>query len=350
MPADAPSPNRQAVKRVGDLAIDLGTANTLVYQEGKGIVYDEPSVIAMDAREGDVLAIGEEAWEMIGRTPSRIVAVRPLRRGAITDYDVTSQMIRLIFKRVGVTRFARPKALVCVPSAITEVERRAVRDAATSAGARAVSLIEEPMAAAIGAGLPVHEPLGNLVVDVGGGTSEVAMVSMGGIIARSSLRIGGFDMDEVVQRYLRREYGVAIGERAAEMVKIAAGSAYPVTGVASARIKGREIATGMPKEIEITPEELRDVLAEPVVAVVNATKQCLGESDPELGQDVLERGMFLTGGGSLLRGLDTLLAHECEVPVHLTESPLQTVVLGAGKCLELMTQEAGLFGGSPWLR
>ncbi|HEX5948525.1 MAG TPA: rod shape-determining protein, partial [Actinomycetota bacterium] len=192
------------MKRVGDIAIDLGTANTLVYQEGKGIVYDEPSVIAMDAREGDVLAIGEEAWEMIGRTPSRIVAVRPLRRGAITDYDVTSQMIRLILRRVGVTRFARPKALICVPSAITEVERRAVRDAATSAGARAVSLIEEPMAAAIGAALPVHEPLGNLIVDVGGGTSEVAMVSMGGIIAMRSLRIGGFDMDEMVQRHLRR--------------------------------------------------------------------------------------------------------------------------------------------------
>ncbi len=338
------------MKRVGDLAIDLGTANTLVWQEGKGITYDEPSVIAMDAREGDVLAIGEEAWEMIGRTPSRIVAVRPLRRGAITDYDVTSQMIRLILRRVGVTRLARPKALICVPSAITEVERRAVRDAAVSAGARAVSLIEEPMAAAIGAGLPVHEPLGNLIVDVGGGTSEVAMVSMGGIIAMRSLRIGGFDMDEVIQRHLRRSYGVAIGERAAERLKIATGSAYPVTGVAPARIKGREISTGMPREIEISPEEIREVLTEPVVAIVNATKACLAESDPELGQDVLERGMFLTGGGSLLRGLDTLLAHECEVPVHLTDSPLQTVVLGAGKCLELMTQEAGLFGGSPWLR
>src|ERR687891_491835 len=287
--ATSPSASHTGVKRVGDLAIDLGTANTLVYQEGKGIVYDEPSVIAMDAREGDVLAIGEEAWEMIGRTPSRIVAVRPLRRGAITDYDVTSQMIRLIFRRVGVTRFARPKALICVPSAITEVERRAVRDAATSAGARAVSLIEEPM-------------------------------------------------------------GVAIGERAAEQLKMASGSAYPVTGVGSARIKGREITTGMPREIEVTPEEVREVLTEPVVAVINATKGCLAESDPELGQDVLEAGMFLTGGGSLLRGLDTLLAHECEVPVHLTDSPLQTVVLGAGKCLELMTQEAGLFGGSPWLR
>jgi rod shape-determining protein MreB len=338
------------VKRVGDLAIDLGTANTLVFQEGKGVVYDEPSVVAMDAREGDVLAIGAEAWEMIGRTPARIVAVRPLRRGAITDYEVTSQMIRLILRRVGVTRFGRPKALICVPSAITEVERRAVRDAASSAGARAVSLIEEPMAAAIGAGLPVHEPLGNLVVDVGGGTSEVGMVSMGGIIARRSQRIGGFDMDEVIQRHLRREYGLAIGERAAEQVKMSAGTAYPVTGVASVQIRGREIATGMPKVVEVQPEEIREVLTEPVNAVVGAARQCLSESDPELGQDVLERGMFLTGGGALLRGLDTRLSQECEVPVHLTDHPLQTVVLGAGKCLELLAQGSGVFGGSPWLR
>jgi len=338
------------VRRVGDLAIDLGTANTLVFQEGKGIVYEEPSVVAMDQKENEVLAIGEEAWEMIGRTPARIVAVRPLRRGAITDYEVTRQMIRHIMRRVGVTRFARPRTLICVPSAITEVERRAVRDAATSAGARSVSLIEEPMAAAIGAGLPVHEPLGNLIVDVGGGTSEVAMVSMGGIITMRSLRIGGFDMDEVVQRLLRRNYGIAIGERAAERVKIAGGSAYPVEGVAGAEIQGREITTGMPKMVEVSPEEVREGLDEPVSAIVAAAVACLGEADPELGQDVLERGMFLTGGGSLLRGLDTRLSHECEVPVHLTDNPLQTVVLGAGKCLELMTQSSGLFGGSSWLQ
>jgi rod shape-determining protein MreB len=338
------------VKRVGDIAIDLGTANTLVFQEGKGIVYDEPSVVAMDAREGAVLAIGEEAWEMIGRTPARIVAVRPLRRGAITDYEVTSQMIRLILRHVGVTRFSRPKALICVPSAITEVERRAVRDAATSAGARGVSLIEEPMAAAIGAGLPVHEPLGSLVVDVGGGTSEVAMVSMGGIIGMRSLRIGGFDMDETIQRHLRREYGLAIGERAAEQVKMTAGTAYPVTGVTSVQIRGREITTGLPKTVEVGPEEVREILTEPVNAVLGATRQCLSESDPELGQDVLERGMFLTGGGALLHGLDIRLSQECEVPVHLTDRPLQTVVLGAGKCLELLAEGSGIFGGSPWLR
>jgi rod shape-determining protein MreB len=304
----------------------------------------------MDQRQGGVLAIGNQAWEMIGRTPAQIVAVRPLRRGAITDYEITSQMIRHILRRVGVTRFARPRALICVPSAITEVERRAVRDATISSGARSVSLIEEPMAAAIGAGLPVHEPLGNLIVDVGGGTSEVAMVSMGGIIAIRSLRVGGFDMDEAVQRHLRRAYGVAIGERTAEQVKVAAGSAYPLTDAPSARLRGREITTGMPKHVELSPEELREVLNEQVIQVVNATKACLGESDPELGHDILERGMFLTGGGALLRGLDTRLAHECEVPVHLTDRPLQTVVLGAGKCLELMSQGSGLFGGSPWLR
>jgi rod shape-determining protein MreB len=253
-------------------------------------------------------------------------------------------------RRVGVTRFARPRALICVPSAITEVERRAVRDAASSAGARSVSLIEEPMAAAIGAGLPVHEPMGNLIVDVGGGTSEVAMVSMGGIITMRSLRIGGFDMDEVIQRLLRRQYGIAIGERAAERMKMAAGSAYPVEGLASAQIQGREITTGMPRMVEVSPEEIREAMAEIVNAIVNAARVCLGESDPELGQDVLERGMFLTGGGALLRGLDIMLSNECEVPTHLTDHPLQTVVLGAGKCLELMTQSAGLFGGSPWLQ
>src|ERR687895_1888392 len=234
------------MRRVGDLAIDLGTANTLVFHEGAGIVFNQPTVVAVDTASGDVLDVGEGAWEMIGRTPASIVAMRPPRRGAITDYEVTEQMIRLLLRQVGVTRFVKPRVLVCVPSAITEVERRAVRDATTAAGARSVSLIEEPMAAAIGAGLPVHEPLGNLIVDVGGGTSEVAMVSMGGIISMRSLRIGGFDMDEVVQRLLRREYGLAIGERAAERVKMASGSAYPVEGVASTEIQGREITTGMP--------------------------------------------------------------------------------------------------------
>jgi rod shape-determining protein MreB len=338
------------MRRVGDLAIDLGTANTLVYQHGAGIVFDEPSVVAMDGRTGEVLAIGEHAWEMIGRTPSRIVAVRPLRRGAITDYEVTRQLIRHILRRVGVTRFARPRTLICVPSAVTEVERRAVRDAASSAGARSVSLIEEPMAAAIGAGLPVHEPLGNLIVDVGGGTSEVAMLSLGGIISQRSIRVGGFDMDEAVQQHLRRDYGLAIGERASEKLKIAIGSAYPTVEGVGAEIQGREITTGMPKAVQIAPEELREVLAESVNSIVVATRECLSESDPELGHDVLERGMFLTGGGGLLRGLDIRLSQECEVPVHLTDQPLQTVVLGAGRCLELLSESASLFAETPWLR
>jgi rod shape-determining protein MreB len=338
------------MRRVGDLAIDLGTANTLVYQHGAGIVFDEPSVVAMDGRTGEVLAIGEHAWEMIGRTPSRIVAVRPLRRGAITDYEVTRQMIRHILRRVGVTRFARPRTLICVPSAVTEVERRAVRDAASSAGARSVSLIEEPMAAAIGAGLPVHEPLGNLIVDVGGGTSEVAMLSLGGIISQRSIRVGGFDMDEAVQLHLRRDYGLAIGERASEKLKIAIGSAYPTVEGVGAEIQGREITTGMPKAVQIAPEELREVLAESVNSIVGATRECLSESDPELGHDVLERGMFLTGGGGLLQGLDIRLSQECEVPVHLTDQPLQTVVLGAGRCLELLSESASLFAETPWLR
>ena len=338
------------MRRVGDLAIDLGTANTLVFEAGRGIVFNEPTVIALDATEGVVLAMGDEAWEMIGRTPARIVAVRPLRRGAITDYAVTQQMIRVIMRRVGVTRLARPRVLVCVPSAITEVERRAVRDATTSAGARSVSLIEEPMAAAIGAGLPVHEPVGSFILDVGGGTSEVAMLSLGGIITQRSLRVGGFDMDASVQQHVRREYGMAIGERAAERVKMEAGSAFPSADAGGAKIQGRDIATGMPRAVDLSPGEIREALAEPVRAIVAAGHECLAESEPELGHDVLERGMFLTGGGSLLHGLDMRLAHELEVPVHLTDQPLETVVLGAGRCLELLAQSTELFAGTPWIR
>ena len=338
------------MRRVGDLAIDLGTANTLVFQEGVGIVFNQPSVVAVDSASGEVLDVGESAWEMIGRTPATVVAMRPLRRGAITDYEVTEQMIRLILRRLGVTRFGRPRVLVCVPAAITEVERRAVRDATTAAGGRSVSLIEEPMAAAIGAGLPIHEPLGNMVVDVGGGTSEVAMLSMGGIIAQRSIRVGGFDMDEAIQQYVRRRYGVAIGERASERIKIAAGSAYPSAETISAEVWGRELTSGMPKLVQLTPEEIRETLAESVNAIMGAARDCLAESAPELGHDILERGMFLTGGGALLHGLDMRLAQECEVPVHLTDQPLETVVIGAGRCLELLAESSALFAGSPWIR
>ncbi len=330
------------MRTASDLAIDLGTANTLVFQRGEGIVFNQPTVVAMDGRQGSVLAMGDEAWEMIGRTPSSIVAVRPLRRGAITDYEVTEQMIKIILRSVGATRWSKPRTLVCVPSAITEVERRAVEEATRSAGARSVMLIEEPMAAAIGAALPIHEPIGNLIVDVGGGTSEVAMVSMGGLISKRSVRVGGFDMDAAIQQHVRREYNVAIGERAAEQVKIAIGSAYPLADDSVTQIRGREIQTGMPREIDLSQEEIREALAEPVNAIVLATRECLAESPPELGHDVLERGMFLCGGGSLLSGLDMRISSECEVPVHITEQPLETVVLGAGRCLDV-PEAAGLF-------
>jgi rod shape-determining protein MreB len=329
--------------RAGDLAIDLGTANTLVFSQSEGIILNQPTVLAVNGRDGSVLAIGEEAWGMIGRTPANIVAVRPLRSGAITDYELTAQMMRLVLRRVGATRFSKPRVLLCVPSAITEVERRAVSEATTSGGARSVQLIEEPMAGAIGAGLPIHEPLGNLLVDVGGGTTEVAMISMGGIVEARSRRVGGFDLDDAIQHYLRQRYGLAIGERAAETVKFEIGTAYPAGDLPPFKIRGREITSGMPKEVQITQEEIREAISDQVTHVVDAARDCLASSPPELGHDVLERGMFLTGGGGLLRGLDMRIAQECEVPVHLTDSPLETVVLGAGKCLDLPADVPGLF-------
>ncbi|HVM12602.1 MAG TPA: rod shape-determining protein, partial [Actinomycetota bacterium] len=304
------------MRQAPELAIDLGTANTLVFQKGRGIVLNQPTVVALNARDGEVLAMGEEAWDMIGRTPAQIVAVRPLRHGAVTDYDVTAQMLRIILKTVGVTRWTKPRTMVCVPSAITDVERRAVEEATRAAGARSVTLIEEPMAAAIGAGLPIHEPIGNLIVDVGGGTSEVAMVSMGGLISKRSVRIGGFDMDAALQQHLRREYNIAVGERAAEHLKITAGTAYPLPDSTRAEVRGRDVTTGMPKSVQLSEEEIREALAEPVEAIVRAARACLSESPPELGHDVLERGMFLCGGGALLRGLDMRISQECEVPVH----------------------------------
>ncbi|MDQ3962732.1 MAG: rod shape-determining protein [Actinomycetota bacterium] len=317
-----------------DLAIDLGTANTLVYQKQRGILFGEPTVLALNKETGAVLAMGEEAWRMIGRTPGYIVAVRPLRSGAISDFDVTEKLIRLILQRSGVNRFARPRVLICVPSALTEVERRAVEEAALSAGARTCHLIEEPMAAAIGAGLPIHEPLGNLVVDVGGGTSEVALISMGGIVTNTAVRIGGFDLDAAVQNWVRREYAIAIGERTAERIKIAIGSAFPLANEEKAELRGRDLATGLPKTILITSEEIREAINEPIRSMVAAVVECIGSSPPDLVQDVLTHGITLTGGGGMLSGLDMLLAQETEVPVHVTEQPLEAVVIGAGKCLE----------------
>ncbi len=329
-----------------DLAIDLGTANTLVYQKQRGILFAEPTVLALNKETGHVLAMGEEAWQMIGRTPGYIVAVRPLRSGAISDFDITEKLIRLILQRSGVTRFSRPKALVCVASALTEVERRAVEEATLSAGARSCHLIEEPLAAAIGAGLPIHEPVGNMVVDVGGGTSEVALISMGGIVTNTAVRVGGFDLDAAIQNYVRREYTIAIGERTAERIKIAIGSAFPLAREEKAEIRGRDLTSGLPKNILITSEEIREAIHEPVQAIVRATVECIGSSPPDLVQDVLTNGITLTGGGGMLAGLDLLLSQEAEVPVRTSEQPLEAVVLGAGKCLESFQSLRGMFVGA----
>ena len=317
-----------------DLAIDLGTANTLVYQRGHGILFAEPSVIALNRETGAVLAMGEEAWQMIGRTPGYIVAVRPLRNGAITDFDITERMIRLILQKAGVSKFARPKVLVCVTSALTDVERRAVEEATISAGARSCYLIEEPIAAAIGAGLPIHEPVGSLIVDVGGGTSEVALISMGGIVTNAAIRVGGFDFDAAIVNYVRKEYAIAIGERTAEKMKMTIASAFPLAEEMRAELRGRDLATGMPKTIDITSEEIREAISDQVKAVLAAVIDCIGGSPPDLVQDVLTNGITLTGGGSMLKGFDMLLSQEAEVPVHITDQPLEAVVMGAGKCLE----------------
>jgi rod shape-determining protein MreB and related proteins len=317
-----------------DIAIDLGTANTLVYQRQKGILFAEPTVLALNKETGAVLAMGDEAWQMIGRTPGYIVAVRPLRSGAISDFDITEKLIRLILQKSGVSRFSRPRVLISVASALTEVERRAVEEAALSAGGRSCHLIEEPVAAAIGAGLPIHEPLGNLVVDVGGGTSEVALISMGGIVTNTAVRVGGFDLDAAIQNYVRREYTIAIGERTAERIKMSIGSAFPLAHEEKAELRGRDLATGLPKNILITSEEIREAINEQVRAIITSVVECIGASPPDLVQDVLTNGITLTGGGAMLKGLDMLISQEAEVPVHITEQPLEAVVMGAGKCLE----------------
>ena len=317
-----------------DLAIDLGTANTLVYARGKGIVLNEPTVIALNTRTQEVLAMGQDAWQMIGRTPGYIVAVRPLRQGAITDFDITERMIRLLLQRCGVSRLNRPRVLICVPSAITSVERRAVKEATHRAGASAAYLIEQPMAAAIGAGLSIHEPIGNMVVDVGGGTSETAVISLGGLVAAEAIRCGGFDIDAAIQTYVRREHGVAIGERTAEEIKLAIGSAAPYSSEVKAEVRGRELMTGMPKTVVLTPGELRGAVEDQVRQIITAAVDCLGAAPPELAQDIIFQGIHLVGGGALLRGMARRLANETAVPVHLVDTPLECVALGAGQCLE----------------
>ena len=329
-----------------DLAIDLGTANTLVYARNRGIVLNEPTVIALNEKTQDVLAMGHEAWQMIGRTPGYIVAVRPLRKGAITDFEITQRMIRLLLKRAGVTRMNRPRVLICVPSAITEVERRAVEEAARRAGAADTYLIGQPMAAAIGAGLPIHEPLGNMVVDIGGGTSEMAVISLGGTVSLRAIRVGGFDIDAALQAWVRREYGIAIGERTAEEIKVAIGTAYPVEGEIKAEVRGRDLMTGLPKTVILSPEEVRAAIDEQVSAIVDSAVQCLGQAPPELAQDLILQGIHLVGGGGMLRGLDRRLAEETAVPVKMVNAPLECVVLGAGRCLEMFDSVRELFMGS----
>ncbi|MBO0714308.1 MAG: rod shape-determining protein [Acidimicrobiales bacterium] len=328
-----------------DLAIDLGTANTLVYARGKGILLNEPTVIALNSATQDVLAMGHEAWQMIGRTPGYIVAVRPLRKGAITDFDITERMIRLLLQRAGVSRFNRPRVVICVPSAITEVERRAVEEATRRAGAASVFLLEQPMAAAVGAGLPIHEPLGSMVVDVGGGTTEVAVISLGGIVALQAIRTGSFDIDGAIQSYIRKEYGIAVGERTAEEIKVAIGSAYPTEDEIKAEVRGRDLMSGLPKNVILSPAEIRDAIDEHLSAIVDAVVRCLGAAAPELAQDLIVQGIYLVGGGGLLRGFDQRLAAETALPVHLVDAPLECVVLGAGRCLESFDSLKDMFTG-----
>ena len=300
-------------------------------------------MIAINSRTKDVLAMGREAWHMIGRTPAHIVAVRPLRKGAITDFEVTQEMIRLLLKRVGVNRFNRPRVVICVPSAITAVEKRAVTEAARKAGATEAQLIEQPMAAAIGAGLHIHEPMANMVVDIGGGTSETALISLGGIVALQAVRVGSFDIDASIITYIRREYGIAIGEQTAEEIKILIGSAYPTPDEVRAEVRGRELMSGLPKTVILSAAEVRTAIAEPVNTMVDSVLSCVAEAPPELAQDLIERGIFLVGGGSLLKGLDLRLAEETEVPVRMVRQPLESVVLGAGRVIESYEELRDMF-------
>ena len=314
-----------------------------MYARGQGIILNEPTVIAMNTRTHEVLALGHDAWQMIGRTPGYIVAVRPLRGGAITDFEITQRLIRMLFQRAGISRLQRARVLICVPSAITHVEQRAVLEAARRAGAAQTFLIEQPMAAAIGASLPIHEPLGNMVVDIGGGTSEVAVISLGGVVALEAVRVGSFDIDAAIQSYVRREYGLAIGERTSEEIKLAIASAYPVEDEWKAEVRGRDLMTGLPKTIMLVPEEVRGAIEEQVRAICDAVIACLARTPPELAQDLILNGVHLVGGGSLLRGLGHRISAETDLPVHLVDAPLECVVLGAGRCLESFESLKGMF-------
>jgi len=318
-----------------DMAVDLGTANTLVYVRGRGIVLNEPSVVAINTNTGGIVAVGAEAKKMIGRTPGNIVAIRPLKDGVIADFDTTERMLRYFIQKVHRRRhLAKPRIVVCVPSGITGVEQRAVKDAGYAAGARKVYIIEEPMAAAIGAGLPVSEPTGNMVVDIGGGTTEVAVVSLGGIVTSQSIRVGGDEQDNAIIQYVKKEYSLMLGERTAEEIKMAIGSAFPSEEEPHAEIRGRDLVSGLPKTIVVSAEEIRKAIEEPVNQIIDAVKTTLDKCPPELSGDIMDRGIVLTGGGALLRGLDERLRHETGMPIHITDRPLDSVAMGSGKCVE----------------
>jgi rod shape-determining protein MreB len=318
-----------------DMAVDLGTANTLVYVRGRGVMLNEPSVVAMNAQSREILAVGTEAKRMIGRTPDNITAIRPLRDGVIADFEASEQMLRFFIQRVHRRRYlAKPRLVVCVPSGITPVEQRAVKEAGYQAGARRVYIIEEPMAAAIGAGLPVHEATGNMVVDIGGGTTEVAVISLGGIVTSRSIRTAGDDLDQAIITWMKKEYSLMLGERTAEEIKIALGSAFPLPQEPEAEIRGRDMISGLPRNVVVSSAEVRQALEEPLHAIIDAVRATLDMTPPELAGDIMDRGLVLTGGGALLRGLDERLRHETGMPVHVADGPLDSVALGAGKCVE----------------
>ena len=318
-----------------DMAVDLGTANTLVYVRGKGVLLDEPSVVALNDATGEILAVGHEAKRMIGRTPDNITAIRPLKDGVIADFEATEQMLRYFIQQVHRRRyFAKPRMVVCVPSGITAVEQRAVKEAGYQAGARRVYIVEEPMAAAIGAGLPVHQATGNMVVDVGGGTTEVAVISLGGIVTSLSIRTAGDDLDQAIVAWMKKEYSLMLGDRTAEEVKMTLGSAFPLPDEPEAEIRGRDMVSGLPRTVVVSSAEIRQALEEPLHAIVDAVRATLDQTPPELAGDIMDRGIVLTGGGALLRGLDERLRHETGMPVHVADDPLVSVALGAGKCVE----------------
>jgi rod shape-determining protein MreB len=318
-----------------DMAVDLGTANTLVYVRGHGIVLNEPSVVAVNVRDGRPLSVGLEAKRMIGRTPAHIQAIRPLKDGVIADFEICEKMLRYFIHKVHRSRWVKPRMVICVPSGITGVEQRAVQEAAEYAGARKPAfIIEEPMAAAIGAGLPVQEPTGNMIVDIGGGTTEVAVISLGGIVTSQSVRVAGDELDDAIVQFVKKEYSLALGERTAEEIKLALGSGWPLEEELTAEIRGRDLVTGLPKTITVTTEEIRDAIDEPVTAIVDAVKATLDKTPPELAADIMEQGIMITGGGALLTGLDARIEHETGMLVNVASNPLQSVAVGSGQALE----------------